>query len=71
MIVHQLGLALGGGPGAAFAQRLTLPVSKDALLRVVWRRVGAQFEVVNVIGIDDFAIRRGQTCAMPSSKRST
>ena len=60
-IVHQLGLALGGRPGAASAQRLMMPVSKDTLLRVVRRRVGARCDELNVIGIDDFAFRRGQT----------
>lgn len=60
-IVHQLGLALGGRPGAAFAQRLMMPVSKDTLLRVVRRRVSARCDELNVIGIDDFAFRRGQT----------
>jgi hypothetical protein len=34
-IVHHLGLALGGRPAAGFAKRLMLPVSKDALPRVV------------------------------------
>jgi hypothetical protein len=38
LIVHHLGLALGGRPAAGFAKRLMLPVSKDALLRVVRRR---------------------------------
>ena len=37
-IVHHLGLALGGRPGAGFAQRLMMPVSNDTLLRVVRRR---------------------------------
>jgi transposase len=34
-IVHHLGLALGGRPAAAFAERLTMSVSNDTLLRVV------------------------------------
>jgi hypothetical protein len=37
-IVHHLGLALGGRPGASLAQRLRLPVSRDTLLRVIRRR---------------------------------
>ena len=61
-IVHHLGLALGGRPAAAFALRLMMPVSNDTLLRVVRRRStqkdGAE---LSVIGIDDFAFRRGQT----------
>lgn len=60
-IVHQLGLVLGGRPGAAFATRLMMPVSRDTLLRVVRRRVAQQSGELNVIGIDDFAFRRGQT----------
>jgi hypothetical protein len=40
-IVHHLGLALGGRPGAGFARRLMLPVSNDTLLRVVRRHAFA------------------------------
>lgn len=60
-IVHHLGVALGGRSGADPARHLMLPVSKDTLLRVVRRRVlpdGA--DTVNVLGIDDFAWKRGQ-----------
>lgn len=60
-IVHHFGLALGGRPAAAFAHRLMMPVSNDTLLRVVRRRVTAQSNELFVIGIDDFAFRRGQT----------
>ena len=60
-IVHHLGLALGGRPAAAFAERLMMPVSNDTLLRVVRRRTVDQNNELNVIGIDDFAFRRGQT----------
>jgi len=57
-IVHHLGLALGGRPGAGFAQRLMLPVSNDTLLRVVRRRALPRTEPLTVIGIDDWAYRR-------------
>lgn len=60
-IVHHLGLALGGRPGAAFATRLMMPVSKDTLLRAVRRRAVDQTDELHVIGIDDFAFRRGQS----------
>lgn len=59
-IVHHLGLALGGRPGASFAQRLMLPVSNDTLLRVVRRRGSPRFVPPTVIGIDDWAWRRNQ-----------
>jgi len=57
-IVHHLGLAMGGRPGAEFAQRLMLPVSNDTLLRVVRRRALPRTEPLTVIGIDDWAYRR-------------
>jgi transposase len=59
-IVHHLGLALGGRPGANFARRLMLPVSKDTLLRVVRRRGSPNFVPPTVVGIDDWAWRRNQ-----------
>jgi transposase len=57
-IVHHLGLAMGGRPGAGFAQRLMLPVSNDTLLRVVRRRALPRTEPLAVVGIDDWAFRR-------------
>jgi hypothetical protein len=59
-IVHHLGLALGGRPAAAFADRLMMPVSNDTLLPVVRRRTDQPRDKLAVIGIDDFAFRRGQ-----------
>ena len=58
LIVHHLGIALGGRPGASFAKRLMLPVSNDTLLRVVRRRCRTRTEPVIVAGIDDWAFRR-------------
>jgi transposase len=57
-IVHHLGLALGGRPGASFAKRLMVPVSNDTLLRVVRRHASSRAEPLRVVGIDDWAIRR-------------
>ncbi len=60
-IIHHLGIALGGRPAANLARRNMLPVSRDTLLRVVRRRaplIGAG--PATVIGIDDFAWKRGQ-----------
>ena len=58
-IVHHLGLALGGRAGQSFAKRLLLPVSNDTLLRVVRRRAIQRPREPRVIGIDDFAWKRG------------
>jgi len=59
-VVHHLGIALGGRPAAALARRLMLPVSKDTLLRVVRRQAARNLLPLGVIGIDDWAWRRGQ-----------
>ena len=54
------GIALGGRPAAALARRLMLPVSKDTLLRAVRRRAAGDGSPLHVIGIDDWAWKRGQ-----------
>lgn len=59
-IVHHLGVALGGRPAASLARRLMLPVSRDTLLHVVRRRAMPTETGVCVLGIDDFAWKRGQ-----------
>jgi transposase len=59
-IVHYLGLSLGGRPAAELAERLMLPVSNDTLLRVVRRREVVPEATPRVIGIDDWAWKRGQ-----------
>jgi transposase len=58
-IVHHLGLALGGRPGQSFARRLLLPVSNDTLLRVVRRHAARSDAEPRVVGIDDWAWKRG------------
>jgi transposase len=58
-IVHHLGLALGGRPGQSFARRLLLPVSNDTLLRVVRRHAAGSATDPRVVGIDDWAWKRG------------
>jgi transposase len=58
-IVHHLGLALGGRPGQGLARRLLMPVSKDTLLRTVRARAPEARPISRVIGIDDWAWKRG------------
>ena len=62
-VVHHLRLALGGRPAAGIAKRLMLPVSNDTLLRVVRRRAERRTSPAEVIGIDDWAIRRNHCYA--------
>ena len=60
-IVHHIGIALGGRPAASLARRLMLAVSRDTLLRVVGRRaMPSATAPVRIVGIDDFAWKRGQ-----------
>jgi transposase len=59
-LMHHLGLALGGRPGAELAARLLLPVSRDTLLRTLRRRAARPHDAPTVIGIDDWAWKRGQ-----------
>jgi transposase len=59
-IVRCLGITLGGRPGVGVAKRLSMPVSKDTLLRAVRRRTTSLRGPVRVIGIDDWAWRRHQ-----------
>ena len=59
---RHIGLALGGEPGSRLAGRLAMPVSGDTLLRLV-RATDAEPAVaphVRVLGVDDWAWRRGQ-----------
>ena len=58
-IVHHLGLALGGRPGQSLAWRLLIPVSKDTLLRVVRSHSPGSCTPPHVVGIDDWAWKRG------------
>lgn len=58
-IVHHIGVALGGRPGQRIAHRLLLPVSNDTLLRTVRNRVEAADTTPRVVGVDDWAWRKG------------
>lgn len=58
-IVHHIGVALGGRPGQGLARRLLFPVSKDTLLRAVRARAPERCAAAQIIGIDDWAWKRG------------
>ncbi len=59
-MVRHLGLALGGRPAQPLAARRLLPVSKDTFLRSVRNATAHPTDAPRVIGIDDWAWRRGQ-----------
>ena len=59
--LRQLGLALGGRAGARLAARLGLASSHDTILRLAAGAPTPDTGAPRVVGIDDFAFRRGLT----------
>jgi transposase len=55
------GFALGGAPGARHATAAGMPVSRRTLLRLVRAAPSPEAGAVRVLGVDDWAHRRGQT----------
>jgi len=59
LLVHCIGVVLGGRPGERLTERLSMPVSADTLLRILRRRSDPTPTSAKIVGIDDFAWRRG------------
>ena len=55
-----IGMALGGEPGARLSQRLAMPISGDTVLRLIRRRKTG-LPPPPVVGIDNSAWRRGHS----------
>ena len=58
---YQIGLALGGEAGARSAARQAMPVSADTLLRMANQRELPAAATPKVLGVDDWAWKKGQT----------
>jgi transposase len=58
-MLEAIGLALAGRAGARLAARLGMAVSHDVLLRLVKALPTPLLGAVRVLGVDDFALRRG------------
>lgn len=58
-MIEAIGLAVAGRAGARLAARLGIHVSRDTLLRVVRAIPDGPIETTPILGIDDFALRRG------------
>ncbi len=59
-LLRHLVYALGGEPGAQLADRLGLDTSPDTLLRLVQQRRVRTGAGPRVLGVDDFAFRKGR-----------
>ena len=57
----EIGLALGGAAGARLSECLGLSTSRDTLLRVVRQTPLPPIETPKVLGVDDWAFRKGRT----------
>jgi transposase len=62
-LLAALGLALGGRPGARLARRLAMPASRTTLLRLVRALPDPAAATPRVLGVDEFALRRGRAYA--------
>jgi transposase len=58
-MLEAIGLALAGRAGARLAARLGMATSRDSLLRLVRALPDPAIGEVAVLGVDDFALRRG------------
>ncbi len=57
--LETIGLALAGRAGARLADKLGMPVSRDSLLRLVRALPDPPIGTPDILGVDDFALRRG------------
>ena len=56
-----IALALAGRPGARLASRLAMPCCRDVLIRLIRAQPLPDAGRIEVLGVDDFAIRRRHT----------
>lgn len=60
-LLERLAIALGGRPGARLAEQLAVPVHASTLIRLIRAIPLPQRPTPRVLGVDEFAVRRGHT----------
>ena len=60
-VIAFLAFALGGRNGAKASAKLNIAVSRDTLLCTIRRQPKSVTDTVKVLGVDDFAFRKGQS----------
>lgn len=55
-----IGITAGGNPGSKLTSKLGMPVSASTILRLLNAQIVSDFETPRVLGVDDWAIRKGQ-----------
>jgi len=58
--LRHIGFACGGERGSRLSQKLSMPASADTLLRLMRQAALAELPTVTVLGVDDWAWRKGQ-----------
>ena len=58
----EVALALAGRPGSRIAAKLAMPCCRDVLIRLIRAQPLPGAGRIEVLGVDDFAVRRGQSC---------
>jgi transposase len=56
-----IALALAGRPGSRLAAKLAMPCCRDVLIRLIRAQPLPGAGQIEVLGVDDFAVRRGQS----------
>lgn len=57
----KVAIALAGRPGARLGAKLSMPCCRDVLIRLIRARPLPGAGRIEVLGVDDFAVRRGQS----------